>query len=419
MRRSKKLISIALCMMAWLPAGAQDLRTEPSGSANMNTDSLLLGPDIKDRDEALMLYDYVFPDNWFYMLHVGAFLNWGTNQSAGDFLGRFRPAIGVSFGKWFSPTVGARAQLYLGNNRGFTTEKKKEYHWQTAGMAVDGMLNVSNLLFGYRENRRFSFLVYLGMGGDQTFWFSKRDWNTDDSPDHFHTGPCSLLTFRSGAMGIWRLSEKWDISLEMTNVWVDDSFDGIIDNDRWDGHVNLLLGFVRRLENSDKTHNFYYVRRDGSIRKSANDEINRLRAEAQQLRDLPPLPPIQTQQLHTIVSFRNQLTAIDEMQEVNVYTAVQAMRRYDHQVNLYITPLRSADSEMNETERQLFSQRAETVRKLLIERYALPADVIVVHSDAREVEQMDKETGSVVVYINQSRSENDKENEDRRLKDIR
>ena len=419
MKRAKIFFVTVMCMFTWLSAGAQELGTESYGQGTLSRDSLLFGPDVKDRDEALMMYDYVFPDNWFYMLHVGSFLNWGTNQSHGDFPGRFRPAVGVSFGKWFYPTVGARVQLYLGNNRGFTTTNKKEYHWQDAGIAVDGLLNVSNLLFGYREKRRFSFLVYLGMGGDQTFRFSKREWNTDNSSDHFHTGSCSLLSFRTGAMGLCRISEKWDISLELTNVWDDDSYDGIVTSNRWDGHVNLLLGFVRRLENRDKTHNFYYVRRDGSIWKSANDEVNRLRAETQRIRELPQPSPIQTQQLHTIVSFRNQLMTIDELQEVNVYTAVQAMRRYEHQVNLYITPLRTSGGVMSDTEQHLFAQRAETVRALLIQRYGIPAERIVINVNASEVEQKDKETGSVVVYINQSRTVNDKENEDRRLKDIR
>lgn len=419
MKKITPYVLLAACCLALTPAAAQQTETSTTPPATLNVDSILFGPDIKDRDEALMLYDYVFPDNWFYMLHVGAFLNWGSNQSAGDFLGKFRPAIGISLGKWFHPTVGARAQVYLGNNRGFTNANKKEYHWQDAGVAIDGMVNLSNLLLGYREGRKFNFLAYLGMGGDQTFGFSKRDWNTDDSPDHYHRGACSLLTFRAGAMGTWRISRKWDISLEMTNVWVDDSYDGIVTNNRWDGHVNVLLGFVRRLENRDSTHNFYYVRRDGSILRNANDEVNRLRAEAQRLRDLPPLPPVKSQQLHTIVSFRNQLSVIDEMQEVNVYTAVQAMRQYDNKVNLYITALRPGDfTDADAADRQLFEERATAVRQLLTQRYGVPDNLIVVDSNAKEVEQRDKQEGCVVVYINQSRTEKNNENEDRRLKDI-
>jgi hypothetical protein len=180
-----------------------------------------------------------------------------------------------------------------------------------------------------------------------------------------------------------------------------------------------MLGLIRRLGNRDKTHNFYYVRRDGSILSEANDEINRLRAEAQRVRSLPPLPPTKTQQLHTIVSFRNQLATVDELQEVNVYTAVQAMRHYENKVNLYITALRTTEGEMTTQDRQLFNQRAETVKQLLTQRYGIPADLVTVNADAREVEQKDKETGSVVIYINQSLTDNDQENEDRRLKDIR
>ena len=405
-----KLIFIG-CWMAITPAAAQDTETT---QVTLDVDSTLFGPAIKDHDEALMLYDYVFPDNWFYMLHVGAFLNWGDNQKHGSLPGRFRPAIGASLGKWFHPTVGARVQLYLGNNRGLTTASHREYHWQTAGIAVDGLVNMSNLVAGFSESRRFSLLGYLGMGGDQTFRFSERDWNKEDMRgDGYRTEARSLLSFRAGLMGLLRISQKWDLSLEATNIWVDDCYDGIVNDNRWDGHVNMLLGFVRRIGNRDNTHNFYYVRRDGSILREANEEVNRLRAEAQRLRDLPPLPPVKTQQLHVIVSFRNEQSTIDEMQQVNVYTAVQAMRQRNNQVNLYITPLGKADDET------LFRQRADVVSNQLTARYGVPADRIIIDTDSRHVEQSKEKDGFVVVYINQSRSSNDSENEDRRLKDIK
>ena len=412
MNIQKALLTItAVGWLASSPAAAQDTETTQTVHS---TDSTRLGPDIKDRDEALMLYDYVFPDNWFYILHVGSYLNWGDNQSHGSFIGRFRPAIGVSLGKWFHPTVGARVHLYLGNNRGLTTLNHREYHWQSAGIAVDGMVSLSNLLAGYREGRRFNMLALLGMGGDQTFWFSERDWNKEDlRGDGFKTEARSLLTFRAGLMATWRISRKWDLSLEATNVWDDDCYDGITSDERWDGHVNLLLGFVRRIGNRDSTHNFYYVRRDGSILREANDEVNRLRAEAQRLRDLPPLPPVKAQQVHVIVSFRNELSTIDEMQQVNVYTAVQAMRQRNNQVNLYITPLGQAADE------QLFRQRADAVRSQLTGRYDIPDTRVVVDADSRRVEQLKEKDGCVVVYINQSRTSNDTENEDRRLKDIK
>ena len=412
MDRLKATLSAAIgCWMALTPAAAQ--QGDSIQTAVAWTDSTRLGSGFKDRDEALMLYDYVFPDNWFYMLHVGSFVNWGTNQRHGSLPGRFRPAVGASVGKWFHPTVGARLQLYLGNNRGLTTASHKAYHWQTAGLAVDGLVNLSNLVAGYREGRRFGLLGYLGIGGDQTFGFSKRSWNDETTAgDGFKPQACSLLAFRAGLMAQWRLSEKWDLSLEATNVWVDDSYDGIEVSNRWDGHVNLLLGLVRRIGNRDNTHQFYYVRRDGSILAEANEEVNRLRAEAQRLRDLPPLPPVKAQQVYVIVSFRNELSDIDEMQQVNVYTAVQAMQQRNNGVNLYITPLGKAPSEA------LFRERAAAVSRLLTGRYGLPAQRIMTDSDSHRVEKNKDKDGCIILYINQSRSTNNTENEDRRLIDI-
>lgn len=345
-------------------------------------------------EDHYLLEKYGFKDNWFFSLHFGTFVNWGTNLK--DFnINRFRPSAGVSLGKWFYPQVGMRAQLLYGGNRGETTADHLPYHSHSLELACDGLVNLTNIFSRYREDRKFNLLFLLGVGGDQTFGFSKRDWNVNESL--FDRGNCTLLTFRTGLMALYQISQKWDLSFEVVNNWLDDSYDGIISNNRWDGHVNANIGFIRRFRNHDGGYKFKYVGIDPSKFDDANDEINRLRSEAERLKNLPPEEIDGGRQTNTLVSFVDTVDVIDEMQEVNVYTAVQAMRLYNNKVNLFITTLSHMSDDM-------FQKRATTIKNALVNQYGLPANRIIIEKDHAEVEKKDKVEGSVIIYMNESKS---------------
>lgn len=361
----------------------------------LNTsEATIADEEVTNWEDHYLLEKYGFKDNWFFSLHFGTFVNWGTNLK--DFnINRFRPSIGVSLGKWFYPQVGMRAQLLYGGNRGETTLDHLPYHSHSLELACDGLVNLTNIVSRYREDRKFNLLFLLGIGGDQTFGFSKRDWNVNESL--FDRGNCTLLTFRTGLMALYQISQKWDLSFEVVNNWLDDSYDGIISNNRWDGHVNANIGFIRRFKNHDDGYKFKYVGFDPSKFDDANNEINRLRKEAERLRNLPPEEIDGGRQTNTLVSFVDTAAVIDEMQEVNVFTAVQAMRQYDNKVNLFITTL----SHMNDN---MFQKRAAVIKDALVNQYGLPAYRIFIEKDAAEVEKKDKVDGSVIIYMNESKS---------------
>ena len=391
----KKLKCISLLLLMGLAPCSADSFSDGVASPKVSIEA-----DQATADEAqawgdnYILDKYFFRDNWFYSFHVGSFVNWGTNLK--DFgLYRFRLSVGVSVGKWFYPQVGMRAQLLYGGNRGETTDGHRSYHSHTAELACDGLLNLTNVFSRYREERRFNLLFVLGVGADQTFGFSKRDWNANEM--QFERDNCTLLSFRTGLMALYQISKKWDLSFEVINNWLDDSYDGIISNNRWDGHVNANIGIVRRLMNHDGGYKFKYIDRDWAKFDDANKEINRLRDEAERLRNQPRKQLVGGRQVNTLVSFADTADVIDAMQEVNVFTAVQAMRQNDHKVNLYITTLShmSADA---------FQKRADVIHQSLISQYGIPASRIIIEKDAAAVEKQNKMDGSVIIYINESKT---------------
>ncbi len=194
---------------------------------------------------------------------------------------------------------------------------------------------------------------------------------------------------------LFRLGERWDFTVEASNTWIDDSFDGIITHNKWDGHANLLFGLNYRFKNpTDGAHQFTYYTRDYSRYNDLNAELNRLRQEAQDVRNNRPTVDVKSQQINVLVSFANGSSDIDEMQEVNVYTAAQEMKDHNNQLNLYITVLGNAGA--------LFNDRANTIRETLVNSYQIPANRIFIDSDTKKVESQQTDKNCIIVYINEN-----------------
>ena len=344
--------------------------------------------------DAQILQTYGFWDNWFGGIQIGGLYNWGSNQKEGSFIDHLRPSAALNLGKWLSPSVGLRTQLMYNNNRGITNPAYKPFHFQALGLYGDGLFNITNMWAGYKEDRFFNLIGFLGIGGEQTFGYSKRDWNPNDS--RFKTDALTLLGFRVGIQTLFRLSEKVDLSLEVSNIWVDDAYDGVLTHKRWDGHVNAFLGLNFHFKNkTDGLYKFAYVRRDLSEFNALNNELNRLRAElAEEL--AKKKPDVNSKQVNVLVSFSDNDSNIDELQEVNVFTAVEEMRKLNNQADLFITVLGGKTGNEN-----LFNERANTIKQSLINDYQIPAQRIHIEKDASVVEALDKAVTRVIVYINE------------------
>ena len=164
----------------------------------------------------------------------------------------------------------------------------------------------------------------MGAGFEQTMDFSDKSWNTETQESYFSTKSQNLLAIRLGLMANFRLSKAWDLNVEVINSVLDDSFDGWDgkgSNDRWDGHVNLMVGVTYRFKNHDGSHQFTYARRDLSKFDEANAEINRLREQ----KKVAPAPVtkvetevVESNHVRSFISFDNDSAEINKLQEVNV-----------------------------------------------------------------------------------------------------
>lgn len=349
-------------------------------------------------NNARMLNKTKFSDNWFFGMHVGSFYSWGDNSSDAGFFGQFRPAAALSIGKWLHPAGGLRIQAAYGNNKGNTPDGKS-YTWHTAAGYLDGMFNLSNIFSRYNENRKFDFIFMIGAGLEHTFHFEINNWNSGSNKVYSTLGE-TFVSLRAGLMAKWRISEKWDFSIEAVNNWLDDSYDGQVVKNNYDGHVNILAGLTYRFKNHDGSREFTYATRDMSKYAGYNDEINRLRAE-----NAKPVDPIieikketvNTSHISTLISFENGSSSINKLQQVNVYTAAQALAQIPDG-DLYIT-MRNAKT--GDYDVELFLDRAHSIREMLVNEFKVPAGHIFVEKNPALVDSLDPNKKCVIMFINE------------------
>ena len=351
---------------------------------------------VQETEKGEYLRDYYLKDNFFYSIKIGADYMWKSNLDDCSTLRRLRPSVAFSLGKWFSPVVGLRGMATLSRSRGGISETNRGYTWHSFDLGVDGLLSLTNLFIKYKENRCFNFLVFAGVGGIQTFEFSRPDWNADHQ--YFDPECCTLLQYRVGAMTHIRISEILDLSLELNHNLIHDSFDGQVTNHRWDRRTTLFLGFVRRFRNNDKYHEFRYATFDNSKFDESIEMINELHRQELEAASRPnPVRDVDSKQTIVLVSFPPGSTSVNEMQEVNVYTIAQVWKEIGKDGKVYITSLGKTTSE------QLFYDRVSVLKKTLTEQYGLPAECIVTELDARKVESSDKASDKIIVYVNESK----------------
>jgi hypothetical protein len=207
------------------------------------------------------------------------------------------------------------------------------------------------------------------------------------------------MTIRAGAMAQFRVHEAWDLNIEAVNTWIDDEYDGQVTNNTFDGHFNIMLGAVYRFKNKDGSRQFTYARIDTKKYDVLNNLLDSLRAENQK-----PVEPevvikketVKSNHVRTIISFEKGVSKINKLQEVNVYTAAEALSKIEDG-DLYITINENAEG----ADTELFMTRAQAVREMLVENFNVAAGNIFIEKNPAFVNSLAPEKNCVILYINE------------------
>ena len=165
-----------------------------------------------------------FKDNWFLTAEIGGGIYFSHGDKARRTIDRFSPGAGLYLGKWFSPVVAIRAGVHFLQCKGLsdivtgvtmtdepTYDGKYKQKFAEVGPAFDAMINLTNWWCGYKPDRRYNAIFYMGAGGFFTF---ARDY-TDGTRGSWKSTHDRVLTWRAGLINTLRLSKQVDLSLDI------------------------------------------------------------------------------------------------------------------------------------------------------------------------------------------------------------
>lgn len=395
-------------MLATCPASlwAQDTTLNESHIARQ--DSVIIPEDDED-DLMLSEETYIFPtslsDGWHLTAHAGVFQSWGSYTGETAFLNKTNPAFGISLGKYLSPVNDLRLQLLWGRNTGVYGRDYKNqwghqlpnWHFQSLSLAAQYLPNLTNLFYGYEENRRFMLSAMAGISLIRTFGYAGNNDEIKaslDSVSVWSESPRagvarSLVGLEFGLLAEYKLTERTRLSLEVTNTFVDDIYDGRLSGHVWDGHVNVLLGLTwhlydKKISNARIRNRFAPAKYD-----HLKEVIRRNRDKAKDLEDNPNVEieelDVHKKVTYTLVAMNKDQLSVPRLQQANVYTTATLWKTYTeqkHKTMIFVTN----NSKQND---QTFRSRAWSICNLLSQRWSVPTDDIRVIADEDMIKDMD------------------------------
>ncbi len=181
-----------------------------------------------------------FFDNWFISAGGGLQVYMGENDSYGSFGKRLAPALDISLGKWITPAVGVRMQYSGLQAKGWSygetpysdgVDSGDMYNekFNVMNLHADFLWNISNAISGYRSDRFWNFVPYVGFG-----W--ARSWANDDDENEI-----------AGSVGLLhnlRLSDAFNIAIDMRLMFVSERFDFITRGSAFEGMASVTAGIT-------------------------------------------------------------------------------------------------------------------------------------------------------------------------------
>ena len=347
----KILLSLCVAVLACAAVSAQETATEKPRWKGVETNK--------------------FWHNW--ELSVGAGISHLDMNTRGGENGKVGANTGWNINgaalKWFHPIVGARVQVDLGEFMNVLADDATKFHTPYAYIHADAMLNLSNWIGGYREDRLYYAIPYLSFGYSAT-GFSRSDLHSNSE---FAAG--------IGLLNKFRVTEYLDVQLDL-RTWVlpEDGVPAKIQGGgrfapALVGSVGVAYRFNKRDWNipvSEAEVDGYLNAIDGLKKdlKYANDNINtvndkcaELEAENAKLKKTVA-PVASTVNVETVVFFGKNEYKLSAFGEAVVAKYAAAVKNTDHKVTIVGHADNSTGTkEYNE---KISKKRAEAVKAFLV-----------------------------------------------------
>lgn len=169
-----------------------------------------------------------FGSNWFMGVNGGVNLYNGVFMNGESVFDHVSPAVQVYAGKWHTPGFGWRVAYNGLCIKAYEDAAKKalfNFHF-------DAMFNLSNLIWGYNEERIWNVIPYVGAG-----YAARTRYGSSSLSDM--TGS---ITAHAGIMNTFRVSKHWAINFELGTTFLRNGFGGAFGHNGHDMMFTALAG---------------------------------------------------------------------------------------------------------------------------------------------------------------------------------
>ena len=157
-----------------------------------------------------------FGSNWFVGVNGGVNLYNGVFMNGENIFNHLSPALDVYVGKWHTPGFGWRVAY-----RGLNIQSYKEMdHSAYMNYHFDAMFNLCNLIGGYKADRVWNVIPYVGVG-----WAGRHAF--DENGESFDEAFSGSLSANYGILQSFRVAKRLSINLELAGTFLRNGFSSI------------------------------------------------------------------------------------------------------------------------------------------------------------------------------------------------
>lgn len=318
-----------------------------------------------------------FGSNWFISANGGVQVLFGDFDQEGKFGNRIAPAIDVSVGKWFTPGLGLRVTYSGLQAKGFNNQRNEYsygemvdgYHkeiWNYMNIHGDVLFNLTNMFCGYKEDRVYNAIPYVGFGLVHSF----------DMSDKNNFG------LNVGFLNTFRLNKRWDFNLEAKALITNDNFDLVQGGKKADVMLGVTAGFTYKFS----SNGFRKPAKPAPVKqiisefelKELRDAIAAQAMENSELKEQLKKQPVVVEKVEKTKDipapravFFNLGSSVVSPQEI-VNLGFQADQMKEHPGLKYVvTGYADAATGSAEVNRRISLKRAEAVINALVEHYGI------------------------------------------------
>ena len=334
----------------------------------------------EDTKKSYRVETNLFGANWFISGGIGAQMYFGDNDSKASFGKRLAPALDISVGKWFTPGIGLRVSYNGLQAKGATPDAGDVYvkggtysngyykqKWNLANFHGDVMLNLSNMLCGYNEERVYSFIPYAGAGLVHS-WSDPKENN---------------LGLNLGLINRFRLSSAWDLNVELRGLLMKNAFGGASKEGLAGLTVGVTYKFKKRGWEAVPTVPMVPESQLNDMRNSLNSlksENESLKRELVDARNKKPEVIVEKEAgfvPRLVVVFNIGKSNISKREYMNIEAMAKGIKENPKKV-FTVTGYADKGTGSAEYNMKLSKKRAEAVRDLMVNEFGVPASQLKV-----------------------------------------